>query len=171
MEDFEFGDRGCTLGASLVENWIVVEDHTLDFYQEMKLIYDMLRELCTKQKCMESESIGILLARIENQVTSQPYPTLEADANAALAGAKVDFPKCPDLYSKWQESVSQVYRGIVRAYYHMYQHHYDALNALNASQHVSAAYKRIFDFANEHRIMDLNELAQIQSNIVQFMNQ
>jgi MOB kinase activator 1 len=153
--------------------WLAV--HTVDFYNEISLLYGTISEFCTPETCPTMsagskyeylwadgaqvtkpvkvpacEYVDLLLTWIDGQLT-----------NEAIFPTSVDtpFPK------NFKSVVKNIMKRTFRVYAHIYFSHFQQVVALSAEPHLNTCFKHFVWFVIHHQLVDAKELAPLEDLI------
>ena len=156
-----------------VNEWCAV--HTVDFYNEVSLLYGTVSEFCQKSTC-PTMSAG------------PKYEYLWADSVNVIKPIKVSAPEYCDLLMNWIESqinnetlfptnvdvpfpknfkdiVKNIFKRLFRVYAHIYCSHFDKIIALGAEAHLNTCFKHFIYFVQQFDLIDKKELAPLDEVI------
>jgi MOB kinase activator 1 len=152
-------------GEDLFE-WLAV--NTVDFFNEISLLYGTIVEFCTAAscpvmsagpkfeyhwadgvkikkplKCSAPDYVDYLMSWVEDQLSDEAIFPLQLGT---------PFPK------NFQKVVSQIFRRLFRVYAHIYHSHFEQIAKLGAEAHLNTCYKHFIFFVLEFKLIDLKEL-------------
>eukprot|EP00485_Elphidium_margaritaceum_P003089 CAMPEP_0202685486 /NCGR_PEP_ID=MMETSP1385-20130828/1268_1 /ASSEMBLY_ACC=CAM_ASM_000861 /TAXON_ID=933848 /ORGANISM="Elphidium margaritaceum" /LENGTH=238 /DNA_ID=CAMNT_0049339847 /DNA_START=94 /DNA_END=810 /DNA_ORIENTATION=+ len=153
--------------------WMAV--NTVDFFNEISLLYGIITEYCTKascpvmsagpkyeylwmdgvkfkkpHKCSAPEYIDLLMSWVEEQIN---------DARIFPIEDGVPFPK------NFKQIVKTILKRLFRVYGHMYHHHIQKIVQLDAEAHLNTCFKHFIYFVKEFKLVDERELAPLADTI------
>lgn len=157
--------------------WLAV--HTVDFFNEVSLLYGTVAEFCTKASC-PTMSAG------------SRFEYLWADGVTVTKPIKVTAPEYVDLLMTWVEGqinserlfptstacafprdfksvVSNIFKRLFRVYAHIYYSHFDKIVALGAERHLNTCFKHFIFFVKQFALIDAKELAPLDELIAGLM--
>lgn len=162
-------------GENLNE-WLAV--NTIEFFNEISLIFGCLTEFCTKKNCptmsagprfeylwadgskltkpmkvSAAQYIDFLMTWVENQIQ-----------NEALFPSEVGV-KFPNHFLK---IVKTIFKRLFRIYAHIYHHHFNDIIFLEAEPHLNTSFKHFVYFIDEFKLVENKELAPLQELITEF---
>ena len=137
--------------------------NTVDFFQEISLLYGIITEYCTKDscpvmcagpcyeylwmdgvkykkphKCSAPEYIDILLSYVEEKINDERiFPTEKSKK----------FPK------QFKDIVKTMLKRLFRIYGHMYLHHVEKFVQLGAMAHLNTCFKYFMYFVKQHKLI------------------
>lgn len=153
--------------------WLAV--HTVDFYNEVSLLYGTVSEFCTKESCptmcagsryeylwadgvsitkpvkvSATEYVDLLMSWIEGQIN-----------NDAIFPTSVDspFPK------SFRSVVKNIFKRMFRVYAHIYYTHFEKVLALGAERHLNTCFKHFIFFVQKFDLIDAKELEPLEKLI------
>jgi MOB kinase activator 1 len=149
--------------------------NTVDFFNEISLLYGIITEYCTKESCpvmsagpkyeylwmdgvkikkpikvSAPEYIDYLMTWVEEQINDQRYFPVEDG---------IAFPK------NFKQIVKTILKRLFRVYGHMYHSHMQKIIALDAEAHLNSCFKHFIYFVKEFKLVDDRELAPLQDTI------
>jgi len=158
-----------------INEWIAV--NTLDFYNEINLLYGAIQGFCTDQSCPKmsagskynylwadgvkvkkpisvsaSKYIDLLLVWVESQLNDESLFPIEYDS---------PYPK------NFMKVVKTIYKRYFRVYAHIYHSHLKEVETCGAGAHLNTCFKHLMYFINEFKLIDnpKQELAPLGSLI------
>lgn len=156
--------------------WLAV--NTIEFYNEINLIYGTLTEFCTPESCpimsagpkyeylwadgqnvktplkvSASEYIEYLMAWVEGQLNNeQLFPTTIG----------VPFAK------SFQSTVKVIFKRLFRVYAHIYHTHFQHIMSLGMEYHLNTCFKHFIFFIDRFHLVEQKELSPLAELIQQF---
>lgn len=155
-----------------LNEWISV--NTLDFYNEISLMYGALEGICTEESCPEMTAgknkylwadgvkvkkpisvpavtyVDNLLVWVESQLNDESLFPIEY-------GAK--YPK------NFLQVVGVIYKRYFRVYGHIYHSHLKDIESCGASAHLNTCFKHLVYFIQEFDLVPKREFVPLQSLI------
>jgi MOB kinase activator 1 len=153
--------------------WLAV--NTVDFFNEISLLYGIVTEYCTKDSCpvmsagpkyeylwmdgvkvkkpikvSAPEYIDYLMSWIEEQIN---------DSNVFPTDDGVNFPK------NFKQVCKTILKRLFRVYGHIYHSHMQKMVALDAEAHLNTCFKHFVYFVKEFKLVDERELAPLGDTI------
>eukprot|EP01084_Bolivina_argentea_P025947 48244_1 len=153
--------------------WLAV--NTVDFFNEISLLYGIITEYCTKEscplmsagpkyeylwmdgikykkphKCSAPEYIDLLMSWIEDQINDPKLFPIEDG---------VPFPK------KFKQVIKTILKRLFRVYGHIYHHHIQKVVQLDAEAHLNTCFKHFIYFIKEFKLVNERELAPLADTI------
>lgn len=153
--------------------WLAV--HTVDFYNEVSLLYGTVSDFCTAETC-PTMSAG------------PKYEYLWADGVTVTKPVKVTAPEYVDLLMSWIEAqlnneaifptsvdvpfpktfkgaVKNIFKRLFRVYAHIYYSHFEKVVELSAEAHLNTCFKHFISFVIQFDLVDKKELAPLDALI------
>ena len=156
-----------------LDEWIAV--HTIDFYNEISLLYGTISDVCTPFSCPcmsagtrftylwadgvtvkkpikvpAADYVNYLMEWVDNQLSNE-------DIFPVAAGK--EFP------SDFQKSARVIFKRLFRVYAHMYHSHFNEFAALRCEAHLNTCFKRFTFFILEFGMVGAKELAPLKELI------
>ena len=179
MDTLRIGDMNFAVELPHGENlneWLAA--NTVEFFNEISLIYGCLTEFCTKESCASmsagprfeylwadgktitkplkvcaSEYIDYLMNWVENQIHNESiFPS--------TIGVK--FP------SNFQNTIKTIFKRLFRIYAHIYHSHFHHITALEAEAHLNTSFKHFVYFITEFQLVEDQELTPLEDLIKEF---
>lgn len=161
-------------GISL-EEWISV--HVIDFYNEIGVLYDMLSEVCTKERCPEMTAgpcYSYLWA--DNDKYKAPTSVSAPDyvhylmewVSAQIDDEKlfsINFENSTDIPESLIPCSKVILKRMFRVYAHIYHSHIDDFMDLKADEHLNFSFKRFIYFVLEYDLVHSKELNALRRTI------
>ena len=152
-----------------LNEWLAV--NTIEFYNEISLLYGCLTEFCTAEHCptmsagpkyeylwadgqsvttplkvTAAEYIDYLMSWVENQLSNEilfPYKP------------GIPFPK------DFKKIIKVIFKRLFRVYAHIYHSHFSHIMALEAEPHLNTSFKHFIYFIDEFNLVEDKELAPL----------
>jgi len=160
-----------------LKEWIAV--NTVDFFNEINLLYGTISEFCTKEKCP-----------VMSAGASVNY--LWRDGVKVKKPIEVSAPEYVDLLMTWAESqlndetifpisfgseypknfmpiVKQIYKRFFRVYAHIYHSHFSRIVRVGAEAHLNTCFKHFIFFVSEFKLIDQKEMKPLEDLINKIM--
>jgi len=160
-----------------LKEWIAV--NTVDFFNEINLLYGTISEFCTKEKCP-----------VMSAGASVNY--LWRDGVKVKKPIEVSAPEYVDLLMTWSESqlndetifpiafgseypknfmpiVKQIYKRFFRVYAHIYHSHFSRIVRVGAEAHLNTCFKHFIFFVKEFKLIDDKETKPLEDLINKIM--
>eukprot|EP00826_Nyctotherus_ovalis_P003035 TRINITY_DN10608_c0_g2_i3.p2 TRINITY_DN10608_c0_g2~~TRINITY_DN10608_c0_g2_i3.p2 ORF type:complete len:230 (-),score=65.82 TRINITY_DN10608_c0_g2_i3:158-847(-) len=159
-----------------LNEWLAV--NTIDFYNEISILYGVLAEFCTKESCpimsagpkyeylwadghdiktplkvSAGEYIDFLMTWVERQLNNEVVFPTKPD---------VPFPK------KFASIIKVIFKRLFRVYAHMYHSHFHHIMTLGLEYHLNTCFKHFIFFIDQFKLVDPKELAPLAELIQQF---
>ncbi len=164
-----------------INEWMAV--NTVDFFNEISLLYGIITEYCTKalcpvmcagskyeylfmdgvkykkpHKCSAPEYVDLLMTWVEKQINNYRIFPIE-DAKMVSIEDGVSFPK------DFRQIDKTILKRLFRVYGHMYHHHIEKIIQLDAEAHLNTCFKHFVYFVKEFKLVDERELAPLSDTI------
>jgi MOB kinase activator 1 len=159
-----------------LNEWLAV--NTIEFYNEINLLYGTLTEFCTPESCPVMSA-------------GPKYEYLWADGQNVKTPLKVSAAEYIDYLMTWVESqlnndalfptqsgvpfprnflnvVKVVFKRLFRVYAHIYHTHFQHIMSLGMEYHLNTCFKHFIFFIDRFRLVDAKELAPLAELIQQF---
>ena len=156
--------------------WLAV--NTIEFFNEISLIFGCLTEFCTKQNC-PTMSAG------------SKYEYLWADGSSVKKPLKVSAAEYIDFLMTWVESqihntklfpaeigdkfpsnfqktIKVIFKRLFRVYAHIYHSHFSHIILLEAEPHLNTSFKHFVYFIDEFNLVEEKDLAPLAELINEF---
>ena len=152
-----------------LNEWLAV--NTIEFFNEISLLYGCLTELCTKESCptmsagpkyeylwadglnvttplkvSAKQYIEYLMTWVENQLT-----------NETLFPCKPGSPFPGDF----KKIIKLIFKRLFRVYAHIYHSHFSHVMFLEAEPHLNTSFKHFIYFIDEFKLVSEKELAPL----------
>jgi len=160
-----------------LNEWLAV--NTVDFFNEISLLYGTISEYCTPQSC------AVMSA-------GPQYEYLWADKVKVKKPIKVSAPEYVDLLMTWVETqlndesifplqlgtpfpknflsiVKTIFKRLFRVYAHIYHSHFQKIVALGAEAHLNTCFKHFIYFVHEFKLIEQKELQPLKDLIDSLM--
>mmetsp|Transcript_22458 Transcript_22458/g.36090 ORF Transcript_22458/g.36090 Transcript_22458/m.36090 type:complete len:207 (+) Transcript_22458:271-891(+) len=152
-----------------LHEWLAV--NTVDFFNEISLLYGSIGEFCTQKscpcmcagnikyawmdgvkftkpvECSAPEYVDYLLAWVEQQLNDESIFPLQAGAA---------FPK------NFQDIIKNIFKRLFRVYAHIYHAHFKRIVALGAEAHLNTCFKHFLYFVIEFKLVRDKEMAPMK---------
>lgn len=162
-----------------LNEWLAV--NTVDFFNEISLLYGTITEFCTKSNCPVMSA-------------GPSYEYLWADGVKVKKPQKVTAPEYVDLLMGWVETqlndeqifplqlgtpfpknfvntVKIIFKRLFRVYAHIYHSHFQKIVGLGAEAHLNTCFKHFVYFVYEFSLIDQKELAPLSDLIKSLIGQ
>uniref|UniRef100_A0A7N0UNI1 MOB kinase activator-like 1A n=1 Tax=Kalanchoe fedtschenkoi TaxID=63787 RepID=A0A7N0UNI1_KALFE len=150
--------------------WLAV--NTVDFYNQVNILYGTLTEFCTPSKC-------------PTMTAGPKYEYRWADGVTIKKPIEVSAPKYVEYLMEWIETqlddetifpqrigapfppnfrdvVRTIFKKLFRVYAHIYLSHFQKIVTLNEEAHLNTCFKHFVLFTNEFRLIEKEELAPLR---------
>jgi len=144
-----------------LNEWLSV--HTLDFYNEVSLLYGTVQEFCTEENCPVMSA-------------GPKWEYLWADGAKYKKPVRVSAPRYVELLLAWVEEqlecqeifpqdqlnfppnfhtiVRNIFKRLFRVYAHIYHSHIKKITGLGAEKHLNTCFKHFIYFVKEFKLID-----------------
>ena len=159
-----------------LNEWLAV--NTIEFYNDINLLYGMLVEFCTKESCpvmsagpkyeylwadgsnvktpmkvSAGEYIEFLMVWVENQLNNE---------NIFPSVIGVPFPK------NFLQIIKVIFKRLFRVYAHIYYTHFPHIVMLGCQYHLNTCFKHFIFFIERFNLVEPKELAPLADLIQKF---
>ena len=159
-----------------LNEWLAV--NTIEFYNDINLLYGMLEEFCTKETCpvmsagpkyeylwadgtnvktpikvSAKEYIELLMTWVENQLNNE---------NIFPSVIGVPFPK------NFFQIIKVIFKRLFRVYAHIYYTHFPHIVMLGCQYHLNTCFKHFVFFIERFNLVESKELAPLAELIQKF---
>ena len=159
-----------------LNEWLAV--NTIEFYNDINLLYGMLIEFCTKESCpvmsagpkyeylwadgtnvkqplkvSASEYIEYLMTWVENQLNNE---------NIFPSVIGVPFPR------NFFQIIKVIFKRLFRVYAHIYYTHFPHIVKLGCQYHINTCFKHFIFFIERFNLVEPKELAPLAELIQKF---
>eukprot|EP01100_Stratorugosa_tubuloviscum_P000981 TRINITY_DN121_c0_g3_i4.p1 TRINITY_DN121_c0_g3~~TRINITY_DN121_c0_g3_i4.p1 ORF type:complete len:217 (+),score=89.45 TRINITY_DN121_c0_g3_i4:130-780(+) len=157
-----------------VNEWLAV--NTVDFYNQISLLYGSITEFCTPQECPVMSA-------------GPKYEYLWADGVTVKRPIKCSAPQYVDYLMSWVQSilddenifpsrvdtpfprnfidvVRNIFKRLFRVYAHIYYSHFQKIVTLGEEAHLNTSFKHFIYFVQEFDLIDRKELAPLADLII-----
>lgn len=155
-----------------LNEWLAV--NTVDFFNEISLLYGTITEFCTAQTCpvmtagpqfeylwaddkikkpikvSAPEYVDLLMSWVESQLNDETLFPLQLGT---------PFPK------NFQNVVKVIFKRLFRVYAHIYHEHFSKIIGLGAEAHLNTCFKHFIYFVYEFKLIETKELAPLKDLI------
>ncbi|KJE94944.1 mob1 [Capsaspora owczarzaki ATCC 30864] len=147
--------------------WLAV--NTLDFYNQLNLMYGSIRELCTEATCPTMSAGPAYEYYWADEVQKKPVKltapqyidNLMTWVQAQLDNESIFPMEGDDFPSTFKETVKTIFKRLFRIYAHIYYNHYKMLETLQEEKHLNSCYKHFIFFVEEHDLVEKKEMAPL----------
>jgi len=156
-----------------LDEWVAV--NTVDFFNQINMLYGTIQEFCTEEKCpIMSASAKYEYKWADGQQVKRPIQCSapqyidnlmtwiqdQLDDEALFPSRiGVAFPK------NFQESAKAIYKRLFRVYAHIYHHHFDEVKSLQEEAHLNTSFKHFVFFVKEFKLVPEQEFAPLSDLI------
>jgi len=157
--------------------WIAV--NTIDFYNEITLMYGHFTEFCTKESCPEMKAGAATYLWADGVTVKKPIPLSAPEYVKALM-AWVDsqlndetvfpvdygnhFPK------EFMKIVGTIFKRFFRVYAHIYTSHWKKVVETGAEAHLNTCFKHLVYFITEFDLVDQKELEPLKELVEKILH-
>eukprot|EP00468_Gymnochlora_sp_CCMP2014_P003401 CAMPEP_0167747458 /NCGR_PEP_ID=MMETSP0110_2-20121227/4297_1 /TAXON_ID=629695 /ORGANISM="Gymnochlora sp., Strain CCMP2014" /LENGTH=244 /DNA_ID=CAMNT_0007632371 /DNA_START=215 /DNA_END=949 /DNA_ORIENTATION=- len=152
-----------------LNDWLAV--NTVDFYNEVNLLYGSIEEFCTKKtcpvmcaaktkyawadgvkivkpvECCAPKYVGYLMEWIEQQLNDESLFPLQVGGN---------YPK------NYTDIVKSIFKRLFRVYAHIYHSHFKKIVSMGAEAHLNTCFKHFLYFVIEFKLVKDKELVPMK---------
>eukprot|EP00753_Platysulcus_tardus_P019417 PLAT718.2.p1 GENE.PLAT718.2~~PLAT718.2.p1 ORF type:complete len:262 (+),score=132.51 PLAT718.2:3-788(+) len=156
-----------------LNEWLAV--HTIDFYNEISLLYGTISELCTRKTCpiMSAGSKFTYLwadgvkIKAPRKVPAREYVRLLMEWVDTQLSDESLFPTAMDytFSDDFEATVRIIFKRLFRVYAHVYHSHFRSYIKLGAEAHLNTCFKRFIFFVLEFALVEPKELGPLQQLI------
>jgi len=148
--------------------------NTVDFFNQLNLLYGSITEFCTPTSCAvmsagpkyeylwadEASKKPVACSAPEYVDFLMTWVQAQLD-NEAIFPSRVDvqFPK------QFVAVVKTIFKRLFRIYAHIYYSHFNKIMALGEEAHLNTCFKHYYYFVDEFQLVDKKELAPLQELI------
>jgi MOB kinase activator 1 len=160
-----------------LKEWIAV--NTVDFFNEINLLYGTISEFCTKEKCpvmSAGASVNYLWrdgVKVKKpiEVSAPEYVELLMTWSESQLNDETIFPiSFGSEYPKnFMPIVKQIYKRFFRVYAHIYHSHFSRIVRVGAEAHLNTCFKHFIYFVKEFKLIDDKELKPLEDLINKIM--
>jgi len=156
-----------------LNEWLAV--NTVDFFNQINLLYGSIVECCTKESCKEMNA-------------GPKYEYLWADGDEIKKPIKVSAPEYVDYLMSWvqkilddekifpsrvdvpfpknfAETVKSMFTRLFRVYAHIYYSHFSRIVNLGEEAHLNTCFKHFYFFIVQFQLVDPKEMAPLDDLI------
>jgi MOB kinase activator 1 len=160
-----------------MNEWLAV--NTVDFFNEINLLYGVIAEFCTEQQC------PIMCA-------GPKYEYMWADGKEVKRPMAVSAPRYVDFLMTWVqnqldderlfptqlgvpfppdflERVQNIFKRLFRVYAHIYYCHFERMSALGAEPHLNTCFKHYMYFVYEFNLIPKHEELQPLQELIDML--
>jgi len=158
-------------GENLNE-WLAL--NTVDFFNEMSLLYGSIVEFCTDEACpvmsagehqyLWADGVAVKkpIAATAPQYVDYLMGWVDGIINdEALFPTGKDHPFPPNFLS----IVRTIFKRLFRVYAHLYHSHFDQITSMGAEDHLNACFKHFIFFTDEFALVEEAELEPLKDLI------
>ncbi|POM58638.1 Maintenance of ploidy protein mob1 [Phytophthora palmivora] len=161
-----------------LNEWLAV--HTVDFFNEISIVYGTILEFCTCTSCPEMRA-------------GPKFEYLWKDGKEYKTPAKLAAPEYIDMLMTWVEEllsdetlfptregapysrgfqsvVKNIFRRLFRVYAHVYYSHFDKIVSIGAEAHLNSCFKHFMAFVTQFDLVDKREQEPLNDLIKKLLN-
>ena len=148
--------------------------NTVDFYNQISLLYGTLSEFCTPHTC-DVMSAGPKYEYLwADEQTKKPIKLsapeyidrLMSWVQAILDDEKMFPPRADVPFPKaFVPTIKQIFKRLFRVYAHVYYSHFQKVGQLGEEAHLNTCFKHFYYFIEEFALVDKKETAPLQQLI------
>ncbi|KAK1940715.1 MOB kinase activator-like 1 B [Phytophthora citrophthora] len=161
-----------------LNEWLAV--HTVDFFNEISIVYGTILEFCTSESCPEMRA-------------GPKFEYLWKDNKEYKTPAKLAAPEYIDMLMTWVEEllgdetlfptregvpycrgfqsvVKNIFRRLFRVYAHVYYSHFDKIVSIGAEAHLNSCFKHFMAFVTHFDLVDKREQEPLDELIKKLLN-
>ncbi|OWZ04654.1 Maintenance of ploidy protein mob1 [Phytophthora megakarya] len=161
-----------------LNEWLAV--HTVDFFNEISIVYGTILEFCTNASCPEMRA-------------GPKFEYLWKDGKGYKTPAKLAAPEYIDMLMTWVEEllsdetlfptregapysrgfqsvVKNIFRRLFRVYAHVYYSHFDKIVSIGAEAHLNSCFKHFMAFVTQFDLVDKREQEPLNDLIKKLLN-
>ena len=154
-------------------DWLL--QHCIDFFHELRLLYGLLEEHCTNERCSVMTAgpkfeykwaDGVKVKKPIKCSAPKYVECLMAWVDETLADPKM-FPMKPGRQygTGAEETMGIIFKRMFRVYAHVFLHHVDAMSRLGAEPHLNTCFRHFICFVLEWKLIEAPELAPLETLI------
>ncbi|XP_077548291.1 MOB kinase activator 1B-like [Haemaphysalis longicornis] len=159
-----------------LNEWVAV--HTVDFFNQISILYGMVSESCTESSC------AVMSAGPEHEYRWADGQTAEKPVAAPKYIAYLMtwvqdqlndeslFPSTIGApFPEYSSSIAKaVLRQLFRVYAHIYHRHFSEVVQLGEEAHLNTSFKHFISFVQQFDLIDRHELVPLQEVIEKLTN-
>eukprot|EP00270_Netrium_digitus_P001445 TRINITY_DN11568_c0_g1_i1.p1 TRINITY_DN11568_c0_g1~~TRINITY_DN11568_c0_g1_i1.p1 ORF type:complete len:212 (+),score=54.65 TRINITY_DN11568_c0_g1_i1:235-870(+) len=153
--------------------WLAV--NTVDFYNQVNLLYGTLAEFCTPENCPTMSAgpkyeyrwaDGVQIKK-PLEVSAPKYVEYLMDWIEAQLDDETIFPQKigSPFPVNFEKVVRTVFKRLFRVYAHIYHSHFQKIVSLKEEAHLNTCFKHFILFTHEFSLIDMKELAPLEELI------
>jgi MOB kinase activator 1 len=155
--------------------WLAI--NTIDFYNQINMLYGIVRDICTAQKCPLMSAGKKFEYLWADPTTGKPQPVSAPDyvtnlmewIERQLDDPKV-FPHTGQFPASFEtKTIRTIFKRMFRVYAHIYHSHLAELESLNEHQHFNTMFKHFMLFVHEFQLVDEVEQKPLEQIISQLI--
>ncbi|MDP2434253.1 MAG: Mob1/phocein family protein [archaeon] len=158
-----------------IDEWLAA--NTVDFFNQISLLYGSITEFCTKQSCPVMQASPKYEYHWASETVKKPI--------------RVSAPEYVDLLMEWVQQkldeptifppsiddpfppgfkmhIKDIFRRLFRVYAHIYHHHHERIISLGEEAHLNTCFKHFYFFISEFNLVDKSQLVPLQDIIDDF---
>jgi len=148
-----------------VNEWIAM--NTMEIYNSTSLCFGFVSDFCTPKSCKEMTA-GAKYTFLWEDKKKYTKPTavpayeyielLMAWISEALDDESI-FPQDSQFGKGFMPTTKKIWKRLARVYFHIYYHHWEQVQALQAEAHINTCFKHFYYFAKEFSLVHDEDLA------------
>lgn len=152
--------------------WLAI--NTVDFYNQLNLIYGSITDLCTDESCPKMNAgskYEYLLWPEKNQSKPQKcsaprYVDKLLEWIEACLDDETMFPRDSDFPEYFEKkTVHVIFKRMFRVYAHIYHHHIKDIDSIDEQKYLNTCFKHFWLFCQEFKLIDEIEQRPL-SNVI-----
>ncbi|PRP88978.1 MOB kinase activator-like 3-like [Planoprotostelium fungivorum] len=149
------------------DEWIVM--NTMEVYNNTTLCWQFVSEVCNEKTC-PTMSAGSTFSYLWKDKGKYPKPTNVPAAEyvellTLWVSEKLDdetiFPTSGKFPREFMPTVENIWKRLVRIYFHIYYHHWNTVSAVKAEAHINTCFKHLYYFSKEFHLVKDDDMAPI----------
>ncbi|KAJ0266457.1 MOB kinase activator-like 2A [Hirschfeldia incana] len=160
-----------------INEWLAI--HTIDFYNQVNVLYATLKEFCTTTTCpiMNAGSFeyrwgdGIAIKPIS--VSAPEYVEYLMNWIVIMIDNETIFPKKPEATfpPNFKDLVKVILKRLFRVYAHIYHCHFQKVVNLKEEAHLNTCFKHLVLFISEYQLIDEAEMEPLKVLVGKILEQ
>ncbi|KAJ3435808.1 mob kinase activator-like [Anaeramoeba flamelloides] len=159
-----------------LNEWLAI--NTVDFYNQINMIYGSLLEFCTEETCPQmgcGKNINYIWAQTENgktktyKLSARKYIHKLMDWIEQLLDNPSIFPvsKEDNFPTNFQSIIKKIFTRLFRVYAHVYTNHFKKIEMLGTVAQINLSFIHFslfikeFDLVNKEELLPLNDFLQL----------
>eukprot|EP00271_Cylindrocystis_brebissonii_P013293 TRINITY_DN33016_c0_g1_i1.p1 TRINITY_DN33016_c0_g1~~TRINITY_DN33016_c0_g1_i1.p1 ORF type:complete len:213 (-),score=36.42 TRINITY_DN33016_c0_g1_i1:154-792(-) len=157
--------------------WLAV--NTVDFYNQVNLLYGTLCEYCTNESCPTMSAgpkyeyrwaDGVSIKK-PLEVSAPKYVEYLMDWIEGQLDDETIFPQTPGstFAPNFEKVVRTIFKRLFRVYAHIYHSHFQKIVTLKEEAHLNTCFKHFILFTHEFNLIEEKELGPLEDLIHSIM--